>query len=301
MGCVPLALALLGLLAGCSAAPGDRIVGGATVASASSFPYQCAVYNVGSGTFLCGCSLISGSWVLTAASCLRALGPTSNTDLAPSSLQVLLGGVQLTRPARVAAISRALIHPSWTFSVPQDQRVNLAWMNLATAVPYTSVTLPVQLVTAAEAAVYAAPGAGPAVVAGWGSTGSGGFPATLQSATGSVLAGTTCDVALAGSTQLPLSASELCASAAPCAGDVGGALVVTLSSGARQVGIVSRTTAAPNQTCGEAGQYAIYTAVGPYRNFIQLYMNEPLYVSTPAAASVAGASLAMLLLVFFAQ
>ncbi len=189
---VPLALALALLLVACGAAPAERIVAGEAVGSASLFPYQCAVYDFRTGVFLCGCSLISKAWVLTAASCLRTLEATSDVDRDANNLQVLLGSVQLTRPTRIAAVSRALIHPSWTFATSQPLRVNLAWMNLAIDVPFSSVTLPVQLATAEEAAVFAAPGAGAGVVAGWGSTGAV-FPASLQSAASNVVAAATCN------------------------------------------------------------------------------------------------------------
>jgi secreted trypsin-like serine protease len=299
MRAVALSLGLLALVALCAAAPDKRIVGGAPVSSASQYPYMVTLHDSQTGTFLCGGTLISPGWVLTAGSCVRTLGATANTDRNVNVLRVLLGSVQLTHPARIAAVSRAVIHPSWSFSVPQAQRVNLAWLNLALAVPYSSVMRPVQLVTPDEAALFASPGVGTGVAAGWGSTEAGVFPDTLQSAPSNVVAAATCNAALASSGQLPLSDGELCATAAPCTGDVGGPLVVTQpSTGAtRQVGIVSRTTVT-NGTCTTDGsQYAIYTAVAPNRDFIQLNMNEPLYVGSGAAALLACASLALLAIV----
>ncbi len=294
-------VAVVGLLVvACHAAPAARIVGGTAVASAASLPFQCALYDSQARVFLCGCSLISPSWVLTAASCLRTISATSNSDRLLAPLQVLLGSVRLSQPGAIFSVSRALIHSSWTFSADAAFRVNLAWVQLsATVLPYRSTLRPVQLATAAEHSVFGAAGVS-VVVAGWGSTSATSaapvFPDQLQQAGTAVSSAAECEAALAAAGQTPLGAGELCTPAVVCRGDVGGALVALVRTVSRQIGVVSRTTSSGNGTCGGTGVFAVYAAVGPHRDAIQSSIDEPLFDSAAAAAAALGAGLTVLIL-----
>lgn len=267
----------------------------------SDFSFQCALFDAQTRQFLCGCSIISQSWVLTAASCFRTIQAASNVDRNLTTLQVALGSPSLAQPSRLLSLSRSLVHPTWSYTVSPNARVNLAWMQLVgpSASPFTAAIRPVVLASPAEASVLVVPGVD-AVVAGWGSLSSGAFPTQLQSTVVAVQALAACNALLSSGGELPVNnASELCAGTSfsgPCAGDTGGALTAAGSAGmgVRQIGVVSRI-AGGGATCAP-GVLGIYTQVAPYRDFIQASINEPLYAGGAAANGFSGFGLMMIVI-----
>ncbi len=277
----------------------SRIAGGLSVSSSSAAPFQCALVDAVSRRLVCGCSLVSRSWLLSAAACVRTVAAASDADRSVSSLVAVFGGAALGQAARAVQLLSIAVHPSYTFAVSENSRVNLAWMQLAgPAVPsYTADIRPVVLASPADAALLAVPGTVGAVV-GWGQLASGEFPSQLHAMSARLSAPAACNALLGASGRLPVNtATELCAGqngTNVCSGDTGGALVVASTSGVtRQIGVVSRSTA---NACDGTG-LGIYTQVAPYRDYIQSYINEPLYTGTGVALSFCKCLLALVVIV----
>ena len=206
-----------------------RVAGGAA-APTGLLPFQCALYNASSSSFLCGCSLVSRSWVLTAASCVRRVreSQASEEDLSLNGLRVLFGAAaDISRPSETVPVARALVHPAYAAAVPAASRVDLAWLQLEWPPVLSSVVRPVALVGPAEAGFFGGPGAASLVtVAGWGATANQSFPKALQVVAAPVVGTGMCDALQATAGQQRLDgAVSMCAGQAGsgvCRGDAGG-------------------------------------------------------------------------------
>ncbi|XP_037990302.1 acrosin-like isoform X2 [Motacilla alba alba] len=137
-----------------------RVVGGKS-AEAGAWPWLVSIQDPSvSGTgHLCGGSLISTQWVLTAAHCFA-----ESRNI--SAMRLLIGATQLTEPgpgAEVRLIKRLLVHKEYS---PADQRNDIALLELNEPVqcsPY------VQLVCVPNATLNVAQ-LETCYVAGWGAT-----------------------------------------------------------------------------------------------------------------------------------
>jgi secreted trypsin-like serine protease len=277
-----------------------RIVNGLTVATTTILPFHCGMYDSQSGLFLCGCSLISSSWILTAGSCVRTIQTSANVNRDAISLRAVFGSTTLSSAARVLSVTRVLIHQSWSYAVTPSDRVNLAWMQLSGPVfsSFTDSIRPVLLLTLSDSALYSSAGTS-AFVAGWGSTsataGTPVFPDQLMVVSAPLQTASSCNALLNVSSFAPISSFELCAgdfASGPCVGDAGGALFATAGGTALQIGVVSGLTSAA--VCG-SGTLGVFTQIAPFRDFIQSTIDEPLYNGNEA--NVFGVSLLLLLVV----
>ena len=61
---------LVGLVAVCSAEREDNIIGGEE-AAVGAYPYQCSLQV--QGQHICGCSVISNKWIISAAHCFSPM------------------------------------------------------------------------------------------------------------------------------------------------------------------------------------------------------------------------------------
>ena len=169
-------------------------------------------------------------------------------------------------------------------------RVDLAWLQVTVPIQeYTANLYPVRLAAQGET-LYTGTGVS-AEIAGWGSTSDDNTPIVsdvLQIATLNISSASQCNAALAARGQFPgVSTSYVCGSAlgmGACLTDTGGPLTRTEGGLTKQIGVFSVQTSADG-TCGVNGDETVYTRVDLYRDYIQSYIDDPLFnVAVKSAA-----------------
>ncbi|KAE8742007.1 hypothetical protein FOCC_FOCC012448 [Frankliniella occidentalis] len=236
----PCMCALLVVSSLCGASPSSRIVGGEDT-SIQDAPYQVAI-NIG-GRFICGGSILSRKWILTAAKCIK--------NVEPSSITVRVGSNQLDSGGRVVAVSQTRVHE---FYDATNNYNDIGLLALERNLNFTDAVKPVLL-----AGANPTPGSN-ALLAGWGSKAfPGGLSRTLQTISLKTISLSEC---AAIHTPGTISTGNLCTAGnerkGACLGDAGGALV----SNGVQVGLVS--WGIPCAT----GIPDVYSSISFYRSWI---------------------------------
>ncbi len=244
------ALALMAL-SNSSHASNLRIVGGEKTTLAQ-YPYMAALVNRGSDArnAFCGASVISPTWILTAAHCLE--NETAN------NLDVITGTDNLsqTGSAQRINVKQIIMHPNYdSQSVVND--IALLELNSPTSAPAIAIASNNNPATFAEGV--------PVSVAGWGNRSTSGedFPEQLHNVTVEVSNFNQCSIAYGG-----LENTQICAGVPQgkkdsCQGDSGGPLIARTANGAIQVGIVSF-----GDECGSASHPGVYTKVSEFEAFL---------------------------------
>ncbi|XP_046995076.1 trypsin delta-like [Schistocerca americana] len=240
-------------VAACSAAPytasqalmrrlDGRIVGGEPV-DISQCPWQVSVQN--GGLHYCGGSVISPSWVLTAAHCL--------IGVAESYLSVRAGTSTRESGGVVYSVANASYHDVFTFTT-MDYDVGVLLI-----VGSFTVGADVQVVDLSSTE----PEAGAVVtVTGWGSLQpEGEYSEQLQAVTTSIVARSACNASYGGLiTERMVCAGDPEGGKDACQGDSGGPLV----AGNTQHGIVSWGFG-----CANATYPGVYSSVASLRSWIR--------------------------------
>lgn len=258
--------------------PVIRVIGGRD-ATVDEFPYIAALVRSDGNTpvddMVCGASIISPSWALTAAHCVTDRddeypntypGPTIDY-VGPEALEIVTGITSLedTGGQRLAVAS---IHPH-PESTGIDNDFDFALVRLARPTNAPAVSL-------IDSGTMSLESAGTQVtVAGWGWT-EDGYPTDLKAATFPIISDSTCkSIYHEGRTapsgeptefraQSMLCAGKLQGGVDSCSGDSGGPLVATPNGSAhRLVGVVSWGDA-----CAEPNQPGVYSRVSAAKQWI---------------------------------
>ena len=247
-----------------------RIIGG-TDATTLDWPFMVSVQNAGG--HICGGSLITPGYVMSAAHCFFDDAGLPDPTMAAGALVLLIGSLDATTPAAGAelkAATQVITHPSY---LPNNIGAgnDIALIKLATPSAFGSVGLG----SAANAALWM-PGAS-ATAKGWGDTSPqpidpppnpSVFPETLKQVNLPIISDAACDASLAGPGIL---ASMLCAGDLinggidACQGDSGGPLAVPDGVGGWiQVGVASFGAG-----CGVANSPGVWTEVAAFLPWLQ--------------------------------
>ncbi|XP_044160562.1 serine protease 33-like [Bufo gargarizans] len=249
----------------------SRIVGG-TDANDGAWPWQISLQY--GGSHICGGSLISNQWVLTAAHCF-----TSPTN--PSDYKVVLGEYQLdtTSPHQVESTVQSI-----TVNAQYNEATSsgdIAVIKLSSPVNYTDYILPVCV----PAASMSFPGGTNCWVTGWGTIESSvnlPYPQTLQQVMVPLISTSACDDMYhigsnIGASQEIIPSDQICAGYPAgqkdsCQGDSGGPLVCEVSGVWYQAGIVSW-----GDGCALANRPGVYTYVPHYYDWISLHASSSVF------------------------
>ncbi|XP_064169644.1 prothrombin [Anguilla rostrata] len=251
-----------------------RIVKGKE-AEVGSAPWQVMLYKKSPQELLCGASLISDEWILTAAHCI--LYPPWGKNFTINDIIVRLGKHQRARFERnteiIVAIDDIIVHPKYNWKENLDR--DIALLHMRRPVTFTDVVHPICLPTKKIAKTLMFAGY-KGRVTGWGnlyetwSSSPHSLPTVLQQIHLPIVDQSTCR----DSTAIRVTDNMFCAGFKPddpqsgdaCEGDSGGPFVMKSPEDNRwyQVGIVSW-----GEGCDRDGKYGFYTHLFRMRRWMR--------------------------------
>uniref|UniRef100_A0A6Q2Y9E0 Prothrombin n=1 Tax=Esox lucius TaxID=8010 RepID=A0A6Q2Y9E0_ESOLU len=253
---------------------GQRIVKGID-AEVASAPWQVMLYKKSPQELLCGASLISDEWILTAAHCI--LYPPWNKNFTIEDILVRLGKHNRAKFERgtekIVAIDEIIVHPKYNWKENLDR--DIALLHMRRPVVFTDQIHPVCLPTKKVAKTLMFAGY-KGRVSGWGnlyetwSSSPKSLPTVLQQIHLPIVEQETCRA----STTIRVTDNMFCAGFKPeeqksgdaCEGDSGGPFVMKNPDDNRwyQIGIVSW-----GEGCDRDGKYGFYTHLFRMRRWMQ--------------------------------
>lgn len=257
---------------------GARIVKGddAEVASA---PWQVMLYKRSPQELLCGASVISDQWVLTAAHCI--LYPPWNKNFTSDDILVRLGKHYRARFERgtekIVAIDEIIVHPKYNWR--ENLNRDIALLHMKRPITFTDEIHPICMPTKKVAKTLMFAGY-KGRVTGWGNlmetwTPRRNLPQVLQQIQLPIVEQDTCRQ----STSIRVTDNMFCAGFAPdagrsgdsCEGDSGGPFVMKNPEDNRwyQMGIVSW-----GEGCDRTGKYGFYTHLFRMRRWMSKVIDK---------------------------
>nr|1RD3_B Chain B, Prothrombin [Homo sapiens]1RD3_D Chain D, Prothrombin [Homo sapiens] len=244
-------------------------------------PWQVMLFRKSPQELLCGASLISDRWVLTAAHCL--LYPPWDKNFTENDLLVRIGKHSRTRYERniekISMLEKIYIHPRYNWRENLDR--DIALMKLKKPVAFSDYIHPVCLPDRETAASLLQAGY-KGRVTGWGNLKETwtanvgkGQPSVLQVVNLPIVERPVCK----DSTRIRITDNMFCAGYKPdegkrgdaCEGDSGGPFVMKSPFNNRwyQMGIVSW-----GKGCDRDGKYGFYTHVFRLKKWIQKVIDQ---------------------------
>jgi len=299
--CIVVGLMLLvviptGSLLAQEASRDPRIVGGQDVPDPNPYFWQVSIGRKGVDNIddenlghFCGGSVISETWILTAAHCV--IGDTPEQNETADNIRVIYNNRVRTEATaeKEVNVKQIITHPDYNSTNFSN---DVALLELETAIPANFI---IPMMTTDQEEGLASPSTN-AIVSGWGGLkgyepdqqgpdGGQTFPDVLQYVEIPIVSNETCEG----------SESQICAGAAEggrdsCQNDSGGPLVVSDgANGYIQVGIVSF-----GNGCAAANNYGYYARVSSYRSWINeqtgtsstedTFVYLPMMIKSPQSA-----------------
>ena len=239
----------------------NAIVGGEP-ANIRDVPYAAAIFrhhSNGNVTYICSASVVSETYVVTAAHCV--IDEISGLQVRASELSVRIGTAALSAGlGETIAVEESIPHPEFKFI---DYTNDIALLSLAEAVDVEPIALP-----AAGLSDELFPGNGDSgTVSGWGQTSQGGDRSNvLNSVELPVVSHLRCLPIFQSSLRLD---HKFCAGGLQeevrdaCLGDSGGPLAVNRNGEAVLAGVVSS-----GRGCGLPGIPGVYTRVSHFSDWL---------------------------------
>ncbi len=267
-----------------------------TEASVSTYPWMVFLADI-FGEQYCGASLISETWVLTAAHCfLNVFGDGVDILAATESTVVLNSDTTspLASDAEIGQTGRIIVHPDYNFNPddpvssgnPYDKDIALIELTAAVSLQ------PVQLLSAANPVLEAGT---QTLIMGWGATeveemGNIGINPSdvLLTANQQIVSRSDCEM-IYGDGPDGITDFMICAGAVEeggtadaCQGDSGGPMLVANGNDFVQVGIVSFGGTPTSPACGDPDAPTVYASVSALAGFIQEHVSDANFVTLGA-------------------